>query len=109
MVERHCRLATRIATALKAEPGLHVLNDVVLNQIILACGEGEAGDRATMAVIRKLQEDGILFAGGARWRDRWVLRLSVISGPMDDAEADKSVDAIRNAWRSVRQSDAAVD
>ncbi|MBL8701491.1 MAG: aspartate aminotransferase family protein [Alphaproteobacteria bacterium] len=105
MVERHCRLAARIASALAAEPGVTLLNDVALNQVVMRFGDGESGDAATQETIRRIQDDGTIFAGGARWRGRWALRLSVISATIDETEADRAVDAVRNAWRSVRQRD----
>ena len=98
MIARHCRLARRMAATLAAEPGVVVVNQVVLNQIIVRFGD-DAGTRAT---IRRVQEDGIIFAGGATWRGQWVMRLSVISGGIDDAEADKSAAAILSAWRAVQ-------
>ena len=59
MVERHCRVARAIAGRLAAEPGLTVLNEVVLNQVALACGEGAEGDRCTRAVLAAVQADGV--------------------------------------------------
>ena len=38
MVERCCRLARRFAERLRAEPGLAILNDVVLNQVLVRLG-----------------------------------------------------------------------
>lgn len=105
MVERHCALARRLATALAEEPGVVLLNEVELNQVILRFGAGEEGargDALTRAVIARIQQEGTLFAGGARWRDRWVLRLSIIGWPTTEADIDRAADAILGAWRSVR-------
>ena len=107
MVGNHCRLAARMAATLAAEPGVFVLNDVVLNQVIVRFGSRDAepdGDRLTRETIDRIQADGTCFAGGARWRDRWVMRLSVISGPTTDADVDRSCNTILSAWRSVRGS-----
>lgn len=98
MVARHCRLARRMADSLRAEAGVEVVNDVVLNQIIVRFGD----DEATRAVIARVQEGGVCFVGGAAWRDRWVMRISVISGDLTQADADRSVEAILAAWREVR-------
>jgi len=99
MVERHCALARRFAERLRTEPGIRVLNEVVLNQIIVDFG---ADSDATKAVIAEVQKDGVLFAGGAQWRGSWVMRLSVISAPTTEADIDMSADAIIAAWRAVQ-------
>jgi glutamate/tyrosine decarboxylase-like PLP-dependent enzyme len=107
LVQKHCRLAARFAERLVREPGVYVLNDVVLNQVIVRFGTpnaDEVADRLTRETILRLQADGTCFAGGARWRDRWVMRLSVISAPTAEADIDRSCEAICTAWRSVARS-----
>ena len=99
MVARHVALAARMARVLAAEPGIAVLNEVVLNQVIVRFGDG---DRLTQDTIARIQSEGVLFAGGARWRGQWVLRLSVISAPTTEPDADRTVEAILGAWRRVR-------
>ena len=105
MVERHCRLARRIADGLAAEPGLRVLNEVVLNQVIVRFGTDEppeVGDHLTRETIQYIQADGTCFMGGAVWRGQWVMRVSVTSGLTTEADADRTIDAVRRAWRTVR-------
>ena len=102
MVERHCAHAHRLAELIAREPGITVLNDVVLNQISVSFGS----DEATKAVIARIQSDGTIFAGGAQWRDRWILRLSVISAPTTEADIDISADAVIAAWRTVQAESA---
>lgn len=105
MVARHCRCARLMADRLGAEPGVEIVNDVMLNQVMVRFGADqspERGDDLTRAVIVKVQDDGACFLGGARWRDRWVMRLSVISWPTDEAEAGRSAEAIVKAWSQVR-------
>jgi glutamate/tyrosine decarboxylase-like PLP-dependent enzyme len=104
LVHGHCRLAMRFAERLVREPGAYVLNEVVLNQVIVRFGSPEAdetADRLTRETILRLQADGTCFAGGARWRNRWVMRLSVISASTTEADIDRSCEAICRAWRSV--------
>ena len=104
MVRSHCAFAKRVAEQVSKEPGIEVLNDVVLNQVILGFGEGdtEARNAATRAVIDRLQQDNVVFAGGGSWRDRWVMRLSIISAPLTEADIDRLGEAIIAAWRAVR-------
>ena len=99
MVDRHCALARRFAERLAREPGIRILNEVVLNQIALDFG---ADGEATKAVIARIQRDGVLYAGGAEWRGNWIMRLSVISAPTTEADIDISADAIIAAWRAVQ-------
>lgn len=104
LVAHHCALARHFAERLAAEPGVHVLNDVVLNQIAVSFGAGDAATRraSTEAVIAGIQSGGICFAGGAQWRDDWILRLSVTSMATTRADIDQSADAIIAVWRDVQ-------
>jgi glutamate/tyrosine decarboxylase-like PLP-dependent enzyme len=107
MVEEHCLLAQRLAKHLAGEPGIRIVNDVVLNQVIVRFGPDEPvadGDGLTLRTIRRIQEDATLFAGGAKWQGGWVMRLSVISAATTQADIDRSAEAILTAWRDVRSS-----
>lgn len=102
LVARHCALARRFAARLAAEPGIRILNEVVLNQLAVSFGTGDAHRRATEAVIEKVQQGGICFAGGAQWRNDWIMRLSVTSMATTEADIEASADAIIAAWRTVQ-------
>lgn len=97
MVDRHCRLARLIADRVCAEPGIKVVADVVLNQVILRFGDDDA---RTLATIVRLQADGVAYAGGAKWRGLWVMRLSVMGWPTTDDDAVRTADAIVAAFRA---------
>jgi len=99
LVGHHCRIARRMAQALRAEPGIRVLNDVVLNQVVVRFGDD---DVLTKRVIERLQADGICFTAGAEWKGSWIMRLSVTSWATSEEDADTSVAAIIDAWRSVQ-------
>lgn len=104
MVERHCGFARRFAQLLAAEPGVRVRNDVVLNQVIVNFGNGDAPARkaATEAVIARTLASGTCYVAGAAWRGDWVMRLSVTSGETTEADIDLSAAAIIDAWRAVQ-------
>jgi len=104
MVETHCDFARRFAERLAAEPGVRVVNDVVLNQVIVSFGSGDAVARksATEAVIAGTLASGACFVAGSAWRGDWVMRLSVTSGATTEADIDLSADAIITAWREVQ-------
>ena len=96
MVRRHCRCAQQLAATLGAEPGVRVVNEVALNQLIVRFGEDDA---LTSAVIAGLQAENVCFAGGGRWRGQWVMRLSIISADLSEDDMQRLADAILRAWR----------
>ena len=104
MVQRHCRCARQLATRLGAEPGVRIVNDVVLNQLIVRFGET---DTATNAVIAQLQAENVCFAERASWRGHWVMRVSIIAGDLDDDDIECLADAIIRAWLTTQARSAA--
>lgn len=97
MVERHCRVARLMAERLAAEPGVEVLGEVVLNQLIVAFGDDELTDRT----IARVQDGAVCIVGGSEWAGRRVMRISVSGGTTDEAEGALAADAICQAWRAV--------
>jgi glutamate/tyrosine decarboxylase-like PLP-dependent enzyme len=109
LVEGHCRAARAIAERLAADPAVEIVNDVQLNQVLVRFGKQAAvaeGDRLTRATIARIQQDGVCFAGGATWRGREVMRISVSSWQTDLQQALASADAMLGAWRVVRGGSA---
>lgn len=107
MVEHHRRLAQRLAAALAAEPGIVVLNDVVLNQVLVRFGADaspERGDALTRATLAQVQADGDCYMGGTLWRGRWAMRISIIGAATREEDIDRSAAAIGRAWRQVAAS-----
>ena len=92
LVATTVRLARRMATAL-SDAGAEVLNDVVLNQVVVAFG----GAADTETVIRRVQEDGTCWCGPTVWKGRAAMRISVSGWATTDADVDRSVAAIRAA------------
>lgn len=108
LVERHVRLARLMAERLAREPGVEVVGEVVLNQVIVRFGADAPaadGDRLTRATIARIQADGECFAGGAQWRGRWVMRLSVIGFEIGEADALRAAEAMAAAWAAVRAAE----
>jgi glutamate/tyrosine decarboxylase-like PLP-dependent enzyme len=97
MVRRNCTLAQRMARALKREPGVEILNDVVLNQVLVRFGDADA---LTREVIRQVQAEGTCWVGGAVWHGREVMRISVSNWSTTDADIDASAAAIVRAFRA---------
>jgi glutamate/tyrosine decarboxylase-like PLP-dependent enzyme len=105
LVDRCCSLAERFAAGLGAEPGVRVLNDVVLNQVLVRfddpSGDAPAGDARTRAVIAAIQRDGTMWAGGTVWQGLAALRISVSNWSTTEADVDRSIEAIVRCANSV--------
>jgi glutamate/tyrosine decarboxylase-like PLP-dependent enzyme len=106
MVARHSAVARHMAGRLGAEDGVRVVNEVAINQVIVEFGaesESASARRAlTQEVIDRVVETGICFVGGAAWRDKWVMRISVIAADTTVEDGDAAVDAMLDAWREAR-------
>jgi glutamate/tyrosine decarboxylase-like PLP-dependent enzyme len=104
MVERHCALARRMARRLALGPGVALLNEVELNQVIVRFGSAydvSLADELTLCTIERIRAQGICDVRAARWQGRAVMRLSVISWATTEHDADRAADAILSAWDQV--------
>ncbi len=104
MVERHCRLARLIAGELSQVPGIEIMNDVVLNQVAVRFGADkpvETGDELTLKVISAVQREGTCFAAGARWKGRWIMRISVIGYPCQEVDVLRSAESIARLAKGI--------
>ena len=94
LVDRCCDHAQTFARLLGAEPGIEILNDVVLNQVLVRFGDD---DETTRDVVRRVQEDGTCWLGGTDWQGRAAMRISVSSFRTTESDVDRSVTAILRA------------
>jgi glutamate/tyrosine decarboxylase-like PLP-dependent enzyme len=102
LVERSCALARRMAERLGSAPGVRVLNEVVLNQVLVrfeSAGGGDA-DARTRDVVSRVQADGTCWLGGSTWRGLAVMRVSVLGWNTTEADIDVSADAILRCARA---------
>lgn len=100
LVDRCCALARRIASLLERTPGIEILNEVVLNQVLVRFhppGAGDA-DAVTRAVVARVQRDGTCWAGGTTWHGMAAMRLSVSNWSTQDADIEQSARAILAAY-----------
>ncbi|MCU0481241.1 MAG: pyridoxal-dependent decarboxylase [Anaerolineae bacterium] len=74
LVDENCACARIFADGVR-DAGFFVLNDVVLNQVVVAFGD----DTTTQKVIDAIQADGTMWAGRTVWRGRVAMRISVSS------------------------------
>ena len=73
MTDRLCDLAQHLAERMRDRSGVDVLNEIVMNQVVLAFGE----DAATARVAAAVQQHGRAWVGPSTWRDRTVIRVSI--------------------------------
>ncbi|HEY0782446.1 MAG TPA: aminotransferase class V-fold PLP-dependent enzyme [Thermoanaerobaculia bacterium] len=110
LVERCCALARRFAARLRDEPGVEVLNDVVLNQVLVRFqpeGGGGAADELTRDVVSRVQADGTCWLGGTVWQGMAAMRISVSNWSTTEADVDASADAILRIVRALRGGEPA--
>jgi glutamate/tyrosine decarboxylase-like PLP-dependent enzyme len=99
LVDRCCAHARRFADLLGAEPGVAILADVVLNQVLVRFGDDDA---LTREVIARVQQDGTCWASGTTWHGLAALRLSVSNWATGDDDIAASADAILRMFRALR-------
>lgn len=95
LVDRTVGLAQLFARRL-AEEGFHVLNDVVLNQVLVSFGEPQE----TREVIRRVVEEGVMFAGPTEWQGHTAMRISVSGHSTTEDDVERSIDAMVRAARA---------
>lgn len=99
LVERCCRHATRFAEGLSAA-GFSILNEVRLNQVLVAFGDDESTRRAIAAI----QQDGTCWCGPTVWQGRVAMRISVSSWATTAEDVERSLAAIIHIANEQQQS-----
>jgi hypothetical protein len=94
LIDCICGHAQRFAAELRAA-GHAVLNDVVINQVLVSFGPAER----TLAIVRRLQEDGVCWCGSTEWQSQTAMRISISSWATTDRDVDLSLQAISRAAR----------
>jgi glutamate/tyrosine decarboxylase-like PLP-dependent enzyme len=89
LIERNCHYATRFADGLRAA-GYEILNDVALNQVLVAFGDAER----TRRIVAAVQADGTCWCGSTLWHGQTAMRISVSSWATTDADVERSLSAI---------------
>jgi glutamate/tyrosine decarboxylase-like PLP-dependent enzyme len=94
LVQRTCAHARRLAEGLQSA-GYRVLNEVVLNQVLVAFGEAEQ----TQRVISGIQNDGTCWCGGTVWQGQTAMRISVSSWATTEHDVERTLEAILRVAR----------
>jgi glutamate/tyrosine decarboxylase-like PLP-dependent enzyme len=90
LVDRGCALAARMADVLGARNDLTILNDVTLNQVVVAMETDEQTNR----LVKAVQADGTCWCGPTHWQGRAAMRISVSSWATTPEDIDVSAAAI---------------
>jgi hypothetical protein len=72
------------------EAGYDVLNDVVLNQVLVAFGDAQRTD----VVIGAVQDEGTCWCGPTTWQGRRAMRISVSGWSTTEDDIDRSIAAV---------------
>jgi glutamate/tyrosine decarboxylase-like PLP-dependent enzyme len=89
MIERTCKYARRFASGF-IEGGYQVLNDVVINQVLVAFGDTET----TRRIIQAVQAEGTCWCGSTEWQGHTAMRVSVSSWATTESDIERSLEAI---------------
>jgi glutamate/tyrosine decarboxylase-like PLP-dependent enzyme len=89
MIDRSHAQARRFADGFRAA-GYEILNDVALNQVLVAFGD----DAVTRVIIDEIQRDGTCWCGVTIWQGQTAMRISVSNWSTTDADVDLSLDAM---------------
>jgi glutamate/tyrosine decarboxylase-like PLP-dependent enzyme len=93
LVERACTCAQLFAERIVSLPGVELLNDVVLNQVLFCFGSDEETDE----VLRRVQGAGDVWMSGTTWAGRRAIRISVSNWQTTAAEIELALNAFREA------------
>lgn len=98
LVEGLCDRTNQFADEIK-EAGFKVINDVVFNQILVACED----DEITSKTLDLVQKSGECWCGSAQYDNRKVIRVSVCSWATTPEDISRSVKAFVKAYQEVKK------
>jgi glutamate/tyrosine decarboxylase-like PLP-dependent enzyme len=103
LVERCCTCARRLADRLAGAPGVELLNEVVLNQVLVRF-RSPRGENMTGKVAAAVQRGGELWAGGTTYGGEAALRISISGWRTTIADVDRAAAALEAAHAEARGS-----
>jgi glutamate/tyrosine decarboxylase-like PLP-dependent enzyme len=86
LINRCCAHARRFSEGLSAA-GYHILNDVVLNQVVFIASSEEA----TRSALARIQASEITWLGPTTWRGHFAMRISVSSWATTAEDVERSL------------------
>jgi glutamate/tyrosine decarboxylase-like PLP-dependent enzyme len=104
MIETCCNHACRMRDLLTARTGVACLNEVVFNQAIFRfsvpgrASDEAAADALTAEVATRARESGECWVQSSTWRNRMVMRFSVVDRATTAADIDRAAKAVLKAF-----------
>lgn len=95
LIDTLCERAEYFAERLKGI-GFDVINPVFFNQFMVACET----DAKTEVVLHTIQNSGVCWCSGSKWKGRSVIRVSVCSHVTTRDDIDQSVAAFQDALKT---------
>jgi glutamate/tyrosine decarboxylase-like PLP-dependent enzyme len=98
IVDRCCAHADRLIRSFGALPATEVVASPVINQglVRFLANDGDH-DRRTERVIARIQAKGVAWFGGAMWRGKRVMRVSVCNWLTSERDIDRAIATVREA------------
>jgi len=93
LVERTCECARQFAEGIVLVPGVELVNEVVLNQVLFRF----ASDEETDDVLRRVQDAGDVWMSGTTWDGRRAIRVSVSNWQTTEEEIGLALKSFREA------------
>ncbi|MEM6465924.1 MAG: pyridoxal-dependent decarboxylase, partial [Pseudomonadota bacterium] len=100
LIETHCDYAAQLGHRLSTVKGLKLLNEVYLNQIIVADADLEQTGRI-LRLADQLNASGKVFVRPAHWYGREILRISITGAEIEGTQTDSLYEAIVEAWEAI--------
>jgi hypothetical protein len=94
-------MAARFAAELAAVPGVELVGERELNQLVVRFRDpaGRDDDAHTRAVIARVLESGVCYPTATVWRGVAACRISVSNFRTDEEDVRRSVEALARAHR----------
>ena len=101
LVAGNCERARQMAELLRPQPGITILNEVVLNQVLVRV-QSRSGENVTPAVMTGVQQAGVCWVGGTTWEKEPAMRISLSNWSTTAEDIQRSAASIGDATRAVR-------
>lgn len=99
IIDNSCFLAKEFARQLEELPNVHVLNNVVLNQVLFRVEPKLDFDtnRFNSNVSKRIQEEGLTWIGTTEWLGQTSMRISISNWLTTEEDVNKTIRSILNS------------